>query len=88
MEYQSTGIDLGDFPMDLLFWGVMAAIVSVLAGGLGFTGVAAGAAGVAKIMFILFLVIALVIFGLILLGVGAVDAVSVLPGWMLFDQWV
>lgn len=74
--------------MDLLFWGVMAAIISVLAGGLGFTGVAAGAAGVAKIMFLLFLVIALVIFGLVLLGIGAADAVTYVPGWMLINQFV
>jgi uncharacterized membrane protein YtjA (UPF0391 family) len=72
--------------MDLLFWGVMAAIISVVAGGLGFTGVAAGAAGAAKLLFILFLVIALVIFGLILLGVGAVDAVTMSPVWMLIDH--
>jgi uncharacterized membrane protein YtjA (UPF0391 family) len=78
----------GDILMDLLTWGIIAAVVSVLAGGLGFTGVAAGAAGAAKILFGLFLIIALVIFALVLLGVGAVDAVTTLPAWMLINHLV
>lgn len=46
-------------------------IVSVVAGALGFTGVARGAGQIAKILFGIFLVIALILFVLILLGIGA-----------------
>ena len=57
--------------MDLIWWAVIALGVSVIAGGLGFTGVAAGAATIARVMFGVFLLIAIVIFVLIVLGIGA-----------------
>jgi uncharacterized membrane protein YtjA (UPF0391 family) len=60
--------------MDLLFWAIVALVVALVAGGLGFTNVAAGAATVAKVLFGIFLVIALVLFILLLLGVGAAVA--------------
>ncbi len=74
--------------MTLLFWAIVAAVISLIAGGLGFTGIAAGAAGLAKILFVLFLLIAVVLFGLILFGVGAVEAVSLSPTWMIYNQFV
>jgi uncharacterized membrane protein YtjA (UPF0391 family) len=46
-----------------------AIIVSIIAGALGFTGLAKGAAAVAKIIFIIFLIIAIVLVLLIALGV-------------------
>ncbi len=58
--------------MGLLGWAIVALVVSLIAGGLGFTGVARGAATVAKVLFGIFLVVAVVLFILLLLGVGAV----------------
>ena len=55
--------------MDLLTWAIIALVVSLIAGSLGFTGVARGAATVAKLLFGLFLVIAVVLFILVLVGV-------------------
>ena len=56
--------------MELLTLAIVALVISLVAGGLGFTGVAAGAATVAKVLFGIFLVIALVLF-LVVLGIGA-----------------
>jgi uncharacterized membrane protein YtjA (UPF0391 family) len=61
----------GDKDMDLLWWAIIAVVVSLIAGGLGFSGVAAGAASIAKLLFGLFLLIAIVLFVLIALGIGA-----------------
>lgn len=61
--------------MSLLWWAIVALVIALLAGGLGFTNVAAGAATISKILFGLFLVIAIILFVLVLLGVGAVSAV-------------
>jgi uncharacterized membrane protein YtjA (UPF0391 family) len=61
--------------MDLLFWAIIALVISFVAGGLGFSGVAAGAATVSKALFGIFLLIAVVLFILLLLGIGAVSAV-------------
>jgi uncharacterized membrane protein YtjA (UPF0391 family) len=47
-----------------------ALVVSLIAGALGFTGVARAASGVAKILFGLFLVLALLFFLLVWLGVS------------------
>ena len=75
--------------MDLLFWAIVAGVISLVAGGLGFTGVAAGAAGIAKILFAVFLVIALILIVLVVLGIGAAaDAVSGMPVWMIMSQYV
>ena len=63
--------------MDLLWWAIIALVISLVAGALGFTNVAAGAATIAKILFGIFLVIAIVLFLIIALGIGAgVDAVT------------
>jgi uncharacterized membrane protein YtjA (UPF0391 family) len=54
----------------MLTWAIIFLIVALVAGGLGFTGVAAGAAVVARVLFGIFLVIALIMFLMVLLGVG------------------
>jgi uncharacterized membrane protein YtjA (UPF0391 family) len=58
--------------MDLLWWAVIALVVSLIAGGLGFGGVARGAATVSKILFGIFLVIAIILFVMVILGIGAI----------------
>ncbi|MBK8906306.1 MAG: DUF1328 domain-containing protein [Anaerolineaceae bacterium] len=55
--------------MDLLGWAVIALVVSLIAGALGFTGVARGAATISKWLFGLFLVIAVILFILVIIGV-------------------
>jgi len=57
--------------MDLLWWAVIALVVSLIAGGLGFTNVAAGAATIARVLFGIFLVIFVVLVVLVLMGIGA-----------------
>lgn len=49
-----------------------AVIIALVAGALGFTGVARGAATIAKVVFGVFLVGALVLFLLIMLGISIV----------------
>ena len=56
--------------MDLLGWAVIALVISLIAGALGFTGVARGAGTIAKILFGVFLVIAIILFILLLTGVS------------------
>lgn len=58
--------------MDLLWWAVIALIVSLVAGGLGFSGVAQGAATISRVLFGIFLVIAVILFILVILGIGAI----------------
>lgn len=60
--------------MDLLWWAIIALVISLVAGGLGFTGVAAGAATIARVLFGVFLLIAIVLFVLVVLGIGAAVA--------------
>ena len=60
--------------MDLLWWAIIALVISIVAGALGFTGVSAGAATIAKVLFGIFLVIAVVLFLMVVLGVGAAVA--------------
>lgn len=59
----------------MLTWALIFLVVSLIAGALGFTGVAAGAATIARVLFGIFLVLALIFFVLVLLGVGAASAV-------------
>jgi uncharacterized membrane protein YtjA (UPF0391 family) len=56
--------------MDLLQWAIIAFVISLIAGALGFTGVARGAGSVAKILFGVFLVIAVVLIIFVLLGIS------------------
>ena len=50
---------------------IIFAVISLIAGGLGFSSVAAGSAGIAKILFGLFLILAVIFVVLAALGVGA-----------------
>ncbi|TVQ10936.1 MAG: DUF1328 domain-containing protein [Leptolyngbya sp. DLM2.Bin27] len=56
--------------MDLLTWAIIALVVAVIAGALGFSGVARGAATISRLLFGVFLVIALILFVMVVLGVG------------------
>jgi uncharacterized membrane protein YtjA (UPF0391 family) len=56
--------------MGLLGWAVTAAIVAIVAGIMGFTGVASGAATVARLLFGVFLVVALLLFAFSLFGLA------------------
>jgi len=47
--------------MTLLKWALICFVISLIAGGLGFTGIASGAGSLARIRFGLFLLIAIVI---------------------------
>lgn len=55
----------------MLKYAIIFAVISLIAGALGFGGVAAGAAGIAKILFGLFLILAVIFVVLAALGVGA-----------------
>jgi len=56
----------------MLKYAIVFAVISLIAGALGFGGIAAGAAGIAKMLFGLFLLLAVVFLVLAALGVGAV----------------
>jgi uncharacterized membrane protein YtjA (UPF0391 family) len=56
----------------MLWWAIIALIVAIIAGALGFTGIAQGAAMVSKVLFGLFLIIAVILFVMVLAGVNAV----------------
>lgn len=58
--------------MELLGWAIVAFVISLVAGALGFTGVARGAASIAKILFGIFLIIAVILFALVILGISAI----------------
>ncbi|MBI1297080.1 DUF1328 domain-containing protein [bacterium] len=58
--------------MDLLVWAIVALVISLIAGALGFTGVARGAGTIAKVLFGIFLVVAVILFILVVLGVTAI----------------
>lgn len=55
----------------MLKYAIIFALMSLVAGALGFGGIAAGSAGIAKILFGLFLVLTVVFILLAALGVGA-----------------
>lgn len=55
----------------MLKYAILFAVISLIAGALGFGGVAAGSAGIAKVLFGLFLILAVVFIVLAALGVGA-----------------
>lgn len=55
----------------MLKYAIIFAIISLIAGALGFGGIAAGSAGIAKVLFGLFLILAVVFIVLAALGVGA-----------------
>lgn len=55
----------------MLKWALIFFVISLIAGGLGFTGIAAGAGRIAKLLFGIFLVIAIIFFVLAILGIQA-----------------
>ena len=57
----------------MLKYAIIFALISLIAGAMGFGGVAAGSAGIAKILFGLFLILAVVFVVLAALGVGAAN---------------
>ena len=59
----------------MIKYAIIFAVISLLAGVLGFTGVAAGAASIAKIAFGLFLILTVIFIVLAALGVGAAKKV-------------
>jgi uncharacterized membrane protein YtjA (UPF0391 family) len=61
--------------MTMLGFAIGALIISLIAGALGFTGVAHAAASVDKIVFGVFLVIAVILFVLLALGIGALPKI-------------
>ena len=54
----------------MLKYAIIFAVISLIAGALGFGGIAASSAGIAKILFGLFLILAVVFIVLAALGVG------------------
>ena len=54
----------------MLYWALMFFVVALIAGVLGFTGVAIAAAGVAKLLFVVFLILFVVSLVAHLLGGG------------------
>lgn len=58
--------------MGLLSWATITLLISLVAGGLGFSGVAQGAAQISRVLFGIFMAIAILLFVLIALGVDAV----------------
>jgi uncharacterized membrane protein YtjA (UPF0391 family) len=59
--------------MSLLKYAIIAFVISLIAGALGFSGVSSAAGGIARILFFVFLVIAVVV---LLLGVTVFHAVT------------
>ena len=59
----------------MLKYAIIFDLISLIAGALGFGGLAAGSAGLAKILFGLFLILAVVFVVLAALGVGAVKKI-------------
>ena len=55
----------------MLKYAIIFAVVSLVAGAMGFGGIATGSAGIAKILFGLFLILTVVFIVLAALGVGA-----------------
>jgi uncharacterized membrane protein YtjA (UPF0391 family) len=57
----------------MLTWAIVALLVAIIAGALGFTGVAKGAATIAKVIFGIFLIMAVLLFVMVLAGVNAIS---------------
>ena len=55
---------------DLLQWAIIAFVIALAAGALGFSGVAKGASTVAKWLFGIFLVLAIIFGLLVILGIN------------------
>jgi uncharacterized membrane protein YtjA (UPF0391 family) len=57
----------------MIKYAIVFAVVSLIAGAFGFTGIAADSAGIARILFGLFLILAVIFVVLAALGVGAAE---------------
>jgi uncharacterized membrane protein YtjA (UPF0391 family) len=53
----------------MLKWALFFAVISLIAGVFGFTGIAAGSAAIAKVLFFIFLVLFIFALALLFLGV-------------------
>jgi uncharacterized membrane protein YtjA (UPF0391 family) len=53
----------------MLKWALFFAVISLVAGIFGFTGIALGAAAIAKVLFFIFLVMCLFVLALVFLGI-------------------
>lgn len=56
--------------MDLLTMAIIAFVISIIAGAMGFSGVARGTATAARVFFGIFLLIAIILVVMVLLGLG------------------
>ena len=54
----------------MLKWALIFFVVSIVAGALGFSGIAQGAAAIAKLLFGLFLILAILFLILVLTGIN------------------
>jgi uncharacterized membrane protein YtjA (UPF0391 family) len=54
----------------MLKWAVIFLVISLVAGALGFTGIARGAATIAKVIFFVFLALFVVVLLLVFLGIS------------------
>jgi uncharacterized membrane protein YtjA (UPF0391 family) len=57
----------------MLKWAIIFFLISIVAGGLGYSGIARGAAGISKILFALFLILAVIFVILLLAGISVVS---------------
>jgi uncharacterized membrane protein YtjA (UPF0391 family) len=57
----------------MLKWAIIFFLISIVAGALGYSGVAAGAAGISKILFALFLILAVIFVILLFAGISIVS---------------
>lgn len=58
--------------MDLLGWAIVALVIALIAGAMGYTGVARSAASITYLLVGIFLILAVVLFLLVLLDIGIV----------------
>jgi uncharacterized membrane protein YtjA (UPF0391 family) len=79
MEFKGSGEFIGGKAMGLLKWAFLFLIVAIIAGLLGFTGIARAATGIARFLFGLFLVIFLILLVLALLTASSCAVITYGP---------
>ena len=57
----------------MLKWALIFFVISLIAGALGFSGVARGAAGISKLLFVIFLILAGIFVILLVAGISFVS---------------
>jgi uncharacterized membrane protein YtjA (UPF0391 family) len=70
--YRPTNAERCKETTSMLKWAIIFFLVSIVAGGLGYSGIAAGTAGIAKILFALFLILTIIFVILLLAGISVV----------------